>query len=188
MKQEILDLISQTDIQCRLYGAILFTEAHPYVVKTLKDDEFWNALDELSGSSWVIFATRLFKGSWEPPALSPKSRGFMHPVWKEPAANNDLLECFEIKDSTRPYFVIFGFNDEQLFYATHPIAGESANAVYQSLEEVVRTVSRELEIRCDAAPLDLYKALNLRLRMLRAKDFLKRAFQWVQNFRGVTGV
>lgn len=33
----------------RIYGFILYTSSHPFVVKTLQDPAFWNALDEMSG-------------------------------------------------------------------------------------------------------------------------------------------
>lgn len=187
MQEDIINLINQTHSECRLYGVILFTESHPYVVKALRDEDFWNSLDQMSGTHWVIFATRLFKGALETPKSS-KDMEFMQTIWKEPNTNRDLLQHFNIRDSSRPYFVVFALDGDQLFYATHLIRGKSADAVYQSLEEVIKTVSRELENKRTAEPQEIYKALNLQLRLLKAKDALKQAFQWAQSFRGATGI
>lgn len=188
MRDEILDLIDKANEAYKLYGVILFTEAHPFVVKALKDDEFWKAIDVLSGSAWMIFATRLFSGSWEKPTEIAESRGFIRPLWREPSANKELLECFEISDSTRPYFVIFNVDGDKLYYAAHRVRGETAEEVYRSLADVVTSVAKVLEHEPDLPPDALAKALKLRLRILRAKDFLKRAFQFLETARGVTGI
>lgn len=42
----------------RLYGFILYTDSDPYVKKVLRDDDFWDALDEKSGQNWPIFAAK----------------------------------------------------------------------------------------------------------------------------------
>lgn len=42
----------------RIYGFILYTSSHPFVVKTLQDPAFWNALDEMSGPNWPIFSVK----------------------------------------------------------------------------------------------------------------------------------
>ena len=42
----------------RIYGFILYTDCNPYVAKVLRDNDFWKALDSISGNNWPIFAAR----------------------------------------------------------------------------------------------------------------------------------
>ena len=41
-----------------VFAVILFTEADPFLVKVLRDSDLWEALDEVSGPRWVVFAIR----------------------------------------------------------------------------------------------------------------------------------
>lgn len=36
----------------RIYGFILYTDCNPYVAKVLRDNDFWKALDSISGNNW----------------------------------------------------------------------------------------------------------------------------------------
>ena len=38
----------------KIYGFIMYTQRHSYIIKVLRDDDFWNELDEISGANWPI--------------------------------------------------------------------------------------------------------------------------------------
>ena len=42
----------------RIYGFIMYTRKHSYIVKVLRDNDFWNELDEISGANWPIFSIK----------------------------------------------------------------------------------------------------------------------------------
>ena len=42
----------------KIYGFIMYTQRHSYIIKVLRDDDFWNELDEISGANWPIFSVR----------------------------------------------------------------------------------------------------------------------------------
>jgi len=44
---------------------ILFTDAHPHVVKVLQDREYWKALNEASGDDWYVFSIKPTNGRYE---------------------------------------------------------------------------------------------------------------------------
>ena len=82
-----------------IYGFIMYTSAHPYITKVLRDDDFWNALDEISGENWPIFAIRpLTKGSYGFPNVPPGYVGFMKMEWKEPNENKKYFNDGEWVD------------------------------------------------------------------------------------------
>lgn len=93
----------------RIYGFILFTERDPYVIKALRDDDFWNALNERSGPNWPIFSVRPMKpGHLEYPEEQPGTIQYLEPIWKEPNDNKEFFEFFGIESSKHlPCFVTF---------------------------------------------------------------------------------
>lgn len=143
----VKELVEGESNLSRIYGFILYTEQDPYVAKVLRDDDFWSALDTISGSNWPIFAVRpLPKGNWK---LSPSSRGgnttnFMVQTWDEPKANIPVLRDFGIKKTEDlPLFVVFMWDDDDnLNEITIPILGNNQEKVFCSLKEIVETIAK----------------------------------------------
>lgn len=53
-------LIRETakESRSRICGFIMYTKADAFVAKVLKDDDYWDSLDAISGPNWPIFAVR----------------------------------------------------------------------------------------------------------------------------------
>lgn len=129
----------------RIYGFILYTDCNPYVAKVLRDNDFWKALDSISGNNWPIFAARpLQQGQMEIKGSGAGYTGFMVQTWKEPNNNVSILKDFGLEDSQDlPVFVVFMWDDDDnLNEITIPIRGKDADTIYHSLEEIVKTISR----------------------------------------------
>jgi hypothetical protein len=145
-----------------LYGAILFTKSHPNIIKCLKDDDYWNALSEISGEDFPVFANTLFQGRYEMPSFKSNSIGFMVQVWKEPNQNKEILEWFSLKDSNDPVLVVFGFESETMFQATYKLSDESIQKAFESLKKPIKNTSdmlKELVFPEDTEK--LYKKIRL---------------------------
>jgi hypothetical protein len=127
-----------------LFGIILYTDAHPNIKKVLRDDDYWKALDEISGPKWAIFSVRARKRYID---LPPEGvHHMMVPVWKEPSANRELLEVFELKDTSGlPVLVIFTFDGENLYRTIVKINESDPNAAFASIKSEVQKVSDALE-------------------------------------------
>ena len=130
----------------RIYGFILYTEQDPYVAKVLRDDDFWNALDSISGANWPIFAARpLVKGFYKSPSSNDlNSIGFMVRTWTEPSSNMPVLLDFGLKNTENlPLFVVFMWDDnDELNQVAIPITGRTVDAVYHSIEEIVKAITK----------------------------------------------
>lgn len=64
----VKDIVRGDESLSRIYGFILYTDKDPFVAKVLRDEDFWQALNSISGPSWPIFAVRpLIKGSFRIP-------------------------------------------------------------------------------------------------------------------------
>jgi hypothetical protein len=131
----------------RIYGVILYTSSHPFVVKTLEDPAFWNALNEISGPNWPIFSVK------------PKSKRFpayhrqlplgtlemiVPPICVNSDENAKYLNYFGITDTNMlPCFVVFIWDDnDQLKTIACKIASKPESEVYNSLEEIAKIISK----------------------------------------------
>lgn len=132
----------------RIYGFIVYTRAHSYITKVLRDEDFWNELDEISGPNWPIFATRpLEQGSYSFTKTSKSKSNFccsMSAIWHEPNENKKVLEWFSIKKSEDlPCMVIFTWNDnDKLERFIWKLSNESENKAFNSIREVVNSVTQ----------------------------------------------
>src|SRR3989337_2623534 len=81
------------------FGVILYTEKHPNIKKVLADNDYWVALDKISGPKWAVFSIRARAGYYSLPTLPQGTMGMMIPVWKEPCENELVLENFEIEST-----------------------------------------------------------------------------------------
>lgn len=145
--QIVKDLVKGDTNLSRIYGFILYTETDPYVAKVLRDEDFWDALNAISGSNWPIFAVRpLQKGNYKFSSSnrSGNSIDFMIQIWDEPKANISVLRDFGIKNTEDlPLFVVFMWDDnDNLNEISIPIQGKNSESVYKSLEEIVKTITK----------------------------------------------
>ena len=142
----IKDLVKDEENLSRIYGFILYTEKDPYVAKVLRDEDFWNALNTISGSNWPIFAVRPLR---EKQFGAPYTRGEYQMIgfmvaMDEPKGNIPIIKDFGLENtSDLPLFVAFMWDDnDNLNEVTIPIQGNSIDTVYHSIEEIVRAIAR----------------------------------------------
>lgn len=145
----VLDLARQKsagDESPALFGVIVYTDVHANVKKLLRDDDYWKALDELSGSKWAVFSVRALRGEWGMPSFPPGTIGMMTMVWKEPAANRELLSAFALDDTKDlPSLVVFALEGEELHRASVRIDDSSPEAAYRSTREIFVEVASALD-------------------------------------------
>ena len=191
----VKDLVADDCNLSRIYGFILYTDQDPYVAKVLRDDDYWNALDSISGANWPIFAVRpLTKGSYDfPSSTDLNSIGFMVKTWNEPSRNIPVLHDFGLKDSENlPLFVAFMWDDnDELNQVAIPIKGFNVDEVYHSIEEIVKVITK-----AEAAVLPQYKktvnvfrnivteleALQFRHMVMRRGKIAYHIFEFLSSF------
>jgi hypothetical protein len=169
-----------------LFGVILYTDSHANLKKVLRDEDYWRALDELSGPQWFIFSVRARPGHWEYPSPPPGVLAMMIPVWKEPAANRELLETFEIEDTSKlPALVVFAFDGADLFRSVIPLKDSTIESTYSTIKTVVAKIGSALErgnrnARDSAA---LFAAVDQELRDYRDKKRIRNAYEVLKTVR-----
>ncbi len=136
-------LVQEDENISRIYGFILYSSSHPYVVKLLRSNDYWNALDNISGRNWPIFAVR------------PKDKvlnediplNYMMDVGSSKSSLNDITfsiqQDFNITDEEQlPCFVVFMWDDQDnLQEIIVPISGDSIESVYKTIAKIVKSIS-----------------------------------------------
>ncbi len=129
----------------RIFGFIMYTRSHSYIAKVLRDDDFWNELDEISGPRWPIFAVRpLADGHYGMPDESLSGRHQkMIPTWVEPNENKKYLYVFSLDESSDlPCFIVFIWNnDNELEQITFKLSNRNLEDAFDSIREVVSIIS-----------------------------------------------
>lgn len=139
----------------RIFGFILYTDKDPYVVKVLRDEDFWKSLDRIFGDNWPIFAVRpLQRGYYQCSGGGRGGPSFMVQTWFEPKDNLPIINDFGLDGTNElPLFVAFMWDDkDNLHEVTIPIVGNTKDEVYESLREIVEAITR-----VEAAILPEYK-------------------------------
>lgn len=134
-----------------VFGVILYTDRNPFVLKMLRDDDFWNALHEISGPRWPIFAIRPASGykTSRVPRSTASAKKLMVPItrWHEPSANRELLETFKIADTRQlPMLLVFAEgNKGEVLQIAFKIKDADQNSCYKSLKSIVEKCAEAIE-------------------------------------------
>jgi len=172
-----------------IFGIILFTNAHPHVVKMLKDVDYRNALHEITGEQIAVFATLLFEGEYELPSCEPGTMSMLVPIWKEPHQNKKILSWFGLKDSKNlPNLVLFGTDNKEFYYKRYAIKSNSTQDTFNSLQEVLLVVANQVEASMNSDRKDLFKKAQWEIVKIQAKQKLGQILGIASLFRGVAGI
>ena len=179
----IKELVEGDKNLSRIYGFIFYTDKDPYVAKVLRDDDFWNALNDISGSNWPIFAARpLQKGGYRHSSVSG-GIGYMVQTWEEPKDNLPIINDFGLQDSRElPLFIVFMWDDEdRLHEITIKIEGNDIDSVYSSLKEIVTAIAK-----VEDAVLPEYKGTVNVFRNVKSElEFLKLKHKVIEKGKAV---
>ncbi len=133
----------------RIYGFIMYTRKHSYIVKVLRDNDFWNELDEISGANWPIFSIKpLDDGHYARPMGSEEMCQRMVPIWKEPNSNRKFLNFFSLEESSDlPCFIIFIWKDnDEIEQIIWKLKNTNTQEAFDSIRSVVKIISSTEEL------------------------------------------
>ncbi|HEX8673959.1 MAG TPA: hypothetical protein VF710_18825 [Longimicrobium sp.] len=137
-------MFTPRDGEANLFGVILYTDAHANVKKVLRDQDCWDAFDDVSGPQWAVFAIRTKQGKHGFPSFPRGTVGYMVPIWKEPRENRELIEAFELSSTEGlPSLVAFSEGDDGTVYRTvQKLDDSSKDTAYSSIKEALAEVAR----------------------------------------------
>ena len=123
-----------------LFGIILYSDAQANVKKVLRDEDYWEALDEVSGPHLAVFAVR---------TKAPKVPGnldFVVPVWKEPRENLALLEDLQLPSTEKLPAIVWLTHDRgDLLRCVVPLDDRTEEAAYASIKKALTIAGEAME-------------------------------------------
>ena len=172
----------------RIFGFIMYTRRHSYIVKALRDVDFWNELDEISGPRWPIFAVQPLKeGYYQFPAPPPGLLAMMVPTWVEPNENRKYLDVFSLDESSDlPCFIVFIWNnDDELEQITFKLSNDNLDKAFDSIREIVSIISKaEQQILPEYRKTDsVFNNAKADLKAHFVQKKIKKSFQYFPYIR-----
>lgn len=170
-----------------LFGVVIYTGVHANLKKVLRDDDYWAALDELSGPKCAIFSIRAQAAGASALALEP-GRDMMVEVSNKLAANRELLSAFGL-DSTQvlPMLVVFTLEPtDYLHRIIIPLSDNTPQSAFASLKSALHEItaaldglSPEMLFNTDAC----YSAVDHALRRYRNRQRFAQGYRLLKELR-----
>ena len=190
MMHEIENLEADPEI-VKVFAVILYSDRHPYIKKVLRDEDYWKALDEISGSRWTIFSARAIEGRREIRGAGPPGTlSTMLQVWVEPAENKELLLALGLSSTEDPTLVIFTrLQNGQILKSVIPLDDSSVESAYKRLIQVITQLTKAIE-NIQKENIEDYQSVfngvNMTAERIRNIDTLKdifAAYQWLKKLK-----
>lgn len=177
----------------RVYGFILYTRKDAYVIKVLKDLDFWNSLDELSGPNWPIFYINPTQRRKDEDHFT-ETTSYMTPCsFQKKDTRDSTQEIFNYfgldSNSDAPCFVTFIWGDDnQLRSFIISIDGSTENSAFKSMSDIVSSITdAESNILEEYKSTEnVFRGVEKKLKKLKFKykvqKYVKKAVPFVELF------
>ena len=186
-----IDAFEKEPTIVKVFGAIIYSDRHPHTKKVLRDEDYWRALDEISGLRWAVFAARAVEGHTESMGGGPPGALLMMlQVWVEPSQNKKLIEYLEIESTEKPVFVIFSrLKTGKILKSIVSLDDSSSENAYKSLNKVIHDLTSAVEM-IDRENIEDYEsvfnAVDMTVRETHNLDAVRRVFGLYQVFKKLT--
>lgn len=165
----IKDNVSKSITKTSVAGIILYSKRNPYLVKALRDNDFWNSLDDISSNIWTIYAVK--PKDIDESSSKNKSNKLSRMIEYGCASFSEkypVLKDFGIDDSSDlPQFAVFLWDKEDNYHQVNiKINGKDESSIRESLEKIVETITSAIKKDSDNE-LTVFK--NVKTTLLKMK-------------------
>ena len=189
IRQIIEDLEKNPEI-VKVFGAIVYSDAHAHIKKVLRDEDYWKALDKISGNRWAIFSARALLGRREIRGGGPPGTvSMMIQVWIEPEDNKKLIEALGLETTEKPVFVIFTrLSNGEILKSVIELYDDEIENTYQRIKNIVQDITSSIEqIEQKNIPdyESVFNAVDMTVQRIKTIDTLKRMFAVYEWFKRI---
>lgn len=110
-----------------LFGIIAYTEQNPFVIKVLRDDDFWRSLNART-KGWILYA------------IKPNSRYY--------GGGNAryINDSLGLKPEDYPSLILLSIGPNRtMIQRNYPIKGDSTDSMYQFIENIVKIITDSVD-------------------------------------------
>ncbi|WP_429035499.1 hypothetical protein [Aeromonas veronii] len=120
----------------RIFGVMLYTNSHPNIKKVMRDEDYWLAFDEITGTKFSVLSVKPIAGKYSCPSPPPGVLCQLIAIWKEPNDNLRLIEAFEIENTEKlPMLLIFTRIGKEVLKLEIELNDDSMSSAYNSIKE-----------------------------------------------------
>ena len=165
IKENVSKSITKTSVS----GIILYSKRNPYLVKALRDNDFWNNLDDISSNIWTIYAVKpkdVDESSSQ--NINNKLSRMIEYGCASFSEKYPVLKDFGIDDSSDlPQFAVFLWDKEDNYHQVNiKINGNDELSIRESLKKIVETITSAIKKDSDNE-LTVFK--NVKTALLKMK-------------------
>ncbi len=140
LQKRINEIQNSTEI--KTFGIILYNDTNANIIKLLRDNDYWKALDVASGEKFIVFSIKPKEGHMGLPEMPNGMFGMMVPIWKEPKYNNELLQLFDIESTQNlPRLFVFTQVDEYLLFQSVKINETNIDTAFKELKKIFLNIN-----------------------------------------------
>lgn len=113
----------QTYHTANLFGVIAYTDHNPYVIKVLKDEDFWRSLNART-KGWILYA------------ITPN-------VYRYGGGNAVFIhDSLGVKPEEFPVVILLSIGPRgTMIQRNYPIIGDTVDSTYKSIERIVSIIT-----------------------------------------------
>ena len=174
----------------KVFGAIVYSDRHPYIKKALRDVDYWRSLNEISGQRWAVFAARAAEGHTEIRGGGPPGTlSLMIQVWVEPSENRKLIEFLGIESTEKPLFIVFTrLRTGEILKSDIRLDDSSTENAYKRLSKIIQDLTCAVE-KIDSENIkdyeSVFNAVNMTVERIRDWDKFRKLFDLYQWFKKI---
>ncbi|MHA2757961.1 hypothetical protein [Aeromonas dhakensis] len=172
----------------RIFGVMLYTNSHPNIKKVMRDEDYWLAFDDITGTKFSVLSVKPTAGKYSYPSPPPGVLCQLIEIWKEPNDNLRLIEAFEIENTEKlPMLLIFTRIGKEVLKVEIELNDDSMSSAYNSIKEKLVFCANVISGIDDENlnnPEGLYASFSLqndhRVRVNKIKNCLN-LYQFIKN-------
>lgn len=171
---------SHPNLACA-FGVILYRDRDVHVAQAIEDDRYCKALNEISGSRWMIFASRPERRQASLNALRLAFRGTISDEWRGSEDQLGLLKSLGVDSSKELpclHILCADMNTEIAYVQSVRISGKSVDETFESICEAVALVTEALDgldPRYMKNAEDVHRVIAMRLQDHRHWQFARKS-------------
>lgn len=178
--------------ESNIIGVVLYSSSNPFVIKVLKDNDFWNALHINSGPVFPIIAIQPKDGEYKTPMTKSNTLQYLIPVWEEPDENLKLLSELGITDTKElPMFLIYAKIKDENYCTVYSFKSNTIDNTYNELNEICSIINNTIQ-KFDIENLSntdsLYRELTGSINYVFTWKKISSTFSLFNKIKSITGL
>jgi hypothetical protein len=199
--QAHIDIVSKDANSLSIFGLILFSDEHANIVKVLGDEDYWLALNEISGEAVGIFSVKpsrrdqkkrirqINDAAKRKSGDGPFVLNYLTSLGSDPYETLELVKAFHLSHTSPPRLVVFArLPDDSIAQCDISLSDESTDEAYarlRKLMELVAMSASRITVNNRANTKGVVEAFACEFREYECREKLISTVSWIPFLKEV---